>query len=97
MNYRKRYVLFCSLREHVHAKSLKLCPAFCDPMDCSLSTGFPGKNTGVGCYSLLQRIFLIQGLNPVSLMSPALAGTFLTTSTTWEAPNSGGITVQNYL
>ena len=24
----------------------------------------PGKNTGVGCHSLLQRIFLTQGLNP---------------------------------
>ena len=25
---------------------------------------FPGKNTGVGCYFLLQGIFPIQGLNP---------------------------------
>ena len=25
---------------------------------------FPGKNTGVGCHSLLQRIFLAQGSNP---------------------------------
>ena len=25
---------------------------------------FPGKNTGVGCHFLLQRIFLTQGLNP---------------------------------
>ena len=25
---------------------------------------FPGKNTGVGCYFLLQGIFLTQGLNP---------------------------------
>ena len=25
---------------------------------------FPGKNTGVDCHSLLQRIFLTQGLNP---------------------------------
>ena len=24
----------------------------------------PGKNTGVGCHSLLQGIFLIQGLHP---------------------------------
>ena len=24
----------------------------------------PGKNTGVGCHALLQRIFLTQGLNP---------------------------------
>ena len=26
--------------------------------------GFPGKNTGVGCHSLLQEIFPIQGSNP---------------------------------
>ena len=34
------------------------CPTLCDPMDCSqqapLSTGFSSKNTGVGCYALLQ-------------------------------------------
>ena len=30
---------------------------------------FAGKNTGVGCHSLLQRIFLTQGLNP-SLSCP---------------------------
>ena len=36
----------------------QLCPTLCNPMDCSL----PG--TGVGCRSLLQGIFLIQGSNP---------------------------------
>ena len=30
----------------------------------SLSMDSPGKNTGVGCHSLPQRIFLIQGSNP---------------------------------
>ena len=29
-----------------------------------LSMGSPGKNTGVGCHSLLQGIFPTQGLNP---------------------------------
>ena len=37
-------------------------------MDCSTwflgSWNSPGKNTGVGSHSLLQGIFLIQGLNP---------------------------------
>ena len=28
---------------------------------------FPGKNNGVGCHSLLQGIFLTQGLNPACL------------------------------
>ena len=30
----------------------------------SLSMGFPGKNTGVGCHALLQGIFPTQGWNP---------------------------------
>ena len=34
---------------------------------------FPGKNTGVGCHVLLQRIFPTKGLN---LSLPALAGRF---------------------
>ena len=33
----------------------------------------------------LQGIFLTQGSNPHSLMSPALAGRFFTTHATWEA------------
>ena len=53
----------------VHAQSIQLCLILCDPMDCSL-LGFsvhgdsPGKNTGVGCHTLLQGIFLIQEANP---------------------------------
>ena len=33
----------------------------------SLSMGFPGKNTGVGCHSLLQGIFPTQKLSPCLL------------------------------
>ena len=40
------------------------------------------NNTGVGCYALVQGIFPTQGSNPPSL--PALAGSFFTTSATWE-------------
>ena len=36
-----------------------------------------GKNTRVGCHTLLQGIFPTQGIEPTSLMSPALAGVFL--------------------
>jgi len=46
-------MLFCCLVS-------KLCPTLLYPWD------FPGKNTGVGCHFLLQEIFPIQGLNPVS-------------------------------
>ena len=43
------------------------CPTLCDPMDptrllCPWDS--PGKNTGVGCHSLLQGIFQTQGSNP---------------------------------
>ena len=43
------------------------CLTFCDSVDqptrllCPWNS--PGKNGGVGCYSLLQRIFLTQGSN----------------------------------
>ena len=37
----------------------------------------PGKNTGVGCH------FLFQGIEPMSLASPALAGGFFTTNVIW--------------
>ena len=44
----------------------------------------PGKNTGVDCHALLQRIFPTQESN-LHLFSPGLAGRFFTTSATWEA------------
>ena len=44
----------------------------------------------MGCHFLLQGIFLVDpGIKPSSLVSPALAGGFFTTSTTWEAPAHG--------
>ena len=46
------------------AKLLQLCLTLCNPMDrLHGSWDFPGKNTGVGCHSLLQGIFPTQGLN----------------------------------
>ena len=45
--------------------------------------GSPGKNTGMGCRAFLQGIF--PGIEPESLVSPALAGGFFATSATWEA------------
>ena len=38
------------------AKSLQSCPTLCDPIDGSPPWGSPGKNTGVGCHFLLQRM-----------------------------------------
>ena len=47
----------------------QLCLTLCNPMDCSppgssVHRDSPGKNTGMGCHALLQRIFPTQGLNP---------------------------------
>ena len=52
--------------------SLQLCPTLSSPMDCSPSRllrpwNSPGENTGVGCHSLLQRIFPTQGLTQQTL------------------------------
>ena len=41
---------------------------------------FPGKNTGVGCHSLLQGNLPNPGIEPTSLLSPALARGFFTTA-----------------
>ena len=69
----------------MRAKSLQSCLTLCNPMDYSLPGSSvhghsPGKNIGVGCQSFLQGIFLTLGSNLPSLMSPALAGRFFTTS-----------------
>ena len=47
----------------------------------------PGKNSGVSYHALLLGIFPTQRLNTASLISPALAGGFFTTSATWEGLN----------
>ena len=48
------------LQQYAAAKSLQSCLTLCDPIDGSSPgspvPGSPGKNTGVGCHCLLQRI-----------------------------------------
>ena len=39
---------------------------------------FPSKNTGKGCHFLLQGFFPTPGIEPLSLVPPALAGRFFT-------------------
>ena len=57
---------FCP--ELSEVKSLSRVRLFATPWTAAYqappSMGFPGKSTGVGCHSLLQGIFLSQGLNP---------------------------------
>ena len=76
--------MFC-----MHAKSLQLYLSFCDPMDCSP----PGSAVhGISQARTLEwvTISFSRGFSrprdePVSLESPAWAGGFFTTSTTWES------------
>ena len=79
------YVCAC-----MHAQSLQSRPTLCDPMDCS--------PPGSAVHGILQARILEWvampfsrdlpdlGIEPVFLMSPELAGGFLTSSATWEAP-----------
>ena len=72
-------------------QSLPSCPILCDPVDCSP----PGSSV----HGILQ-VWILEwvamsfsrgssdlGIEPLFLMSSALAGRFFTTSATWEALN----------
>ena len=71
------------------SKLLQSCQTVCDPMDiacrASLSMGFSRQEywSWLPCPS--PGDLPDSGIEPASLMSPALAGGFFTTSTTWEA------------
>ena len=76
-----------------------------DRSDCSLldssvhGKNSPGKNIRVGCHFLLQGIFQTQG-STISLVSPALASGFFTTSTTRNPAgngNSGSATMVSHM
>ena len=73
------------------AKLLEACLILCDPIDqtivhqASLSMGFPRQKYWSGLPSPLPGDLPNTGIEPTSLMSPALAGGFFTTSATWEA------------
>ena len=67
----------------MHAQLLQLCPTLCNPMNLARQLlcpwDSPGKNIGVGCHTLLQGIFLTQGLNSRLPASPALQEDSLST------------------
>ena len=75
-----------SLFSDVHAKSLQSCPTLCDPTDCGppgrLSMGFSRQEYWSELPCPPQRDLPHPGMEPVSLMSPTLAGRFCTISTT---------------
>ena len=70
----------------LHAKSIQSCPTICDPMDCSPSGssahGLPRQEYWNGLPFPSPGDLLNPGIKPVSLMSPALAAPFFTTSAT---------------
>ena len=53
-------------------KVAQSCPTLCDPLELYTPRNFPSQNTGVGSLSLLQGIFLTQGLNPPTLQADSL-------------------------
>ena len=71
------------------AKSPQLCPTICDPVDLArqapLSMGFSRQDYWSGLPCPPPGNLSYPGVKPESLMSPALAGGFFTTSDTWEA------------
>ena len=72
----------------MRAKSLQSCLILCDPMDCSqapLSMGFSRQEYWSRLPFPPPGDLPNLGIEPASLMSPALVNRFFTTSTTWEA------------
>ena len=76
----------------MHAKLLQSCPALCDPMNYIT----PGSSVlGILQARILEWVACLPpgdlpdlGIEPTSLMPPALAGGFFTTSAAWEALKS---------
>ena len=72
----------------VCAKLLQSCPTLCDPMDYSqfpLSMEFSRQEYWSGLLCPPPGDLPKPEIELAPLVSPALAGRFLTTSTTWEA------------
>ena len=76
--------------KHIYMPAAQSCPTLRGPKDCSL----PDSSIhGIFQARILEWLpFPLPGdlpdpgIEPVSLVSPALAGRFFTTSATWEAP-----------
>ena len=73
----------------VCAMSLQSCPTLCDPTvacQASLSMGFSRQEYWSGLPSPPPGDLPDPGIEPTSLMYPALAGRFFTANATWQAP-----------
>ena len=71
------------------AKSFQSCPTLCNRMTTAhqalLSMGFSKEDCWSGLPCLPPGYLPDPGIEPMSLISPALVGRFFTTSATWEA------------
>ena len=76
----------------VSAKTLQSCLTLCNPLDCSPPgspvMGFSRQEYWSELSCSLPGDLPDAGIEPVFLMSPALAGGLFIMSTTWEAPDS---------
>ena len=75
----------CVLSQFSLCKKPDSSPPYVEPTRLHCPWDSPGKNTRMGCHALLEDL-LDPESEPMSLMSPELAGGFFTTSATWEAP-----------
>ena len=77
------------------------CPTLCNPWTVThqapLSMGFSRQETWIGLPCPPPGNLPDPGIEPMSLMSPALAGRFFNTSATWEAHCEEGITVKSWM
>ena len=82
------YLYSCVLSCSLMANSLQTMD--CNLPDFSIRGIFQARNTGVGCHALLPNPGDLPnpGMEPMSLLSPALAGGFFTITATWEALKS---------
>ena len=80
------FVLIALVVLSVHAQSLQLCLTLCDPMDCSFQALLPMEFSRQEYWSRLPfpspGDLSDAGIEPWSLIVPALADGFFTTSTT---------------
>jgi len=80
----------CALLRYISCVQLCATPWIVACQD-PLSMGFSRQEYWSGVPSPSPGDLSHQRIKPTSLMSPALAGRFFTTSTTWEAPEREGI------
>ena len=74
------WVLLCAVLSNLSHVLL------CDTVQAPLSVGFSKQEYWSGLPFLPPRDLPDPGVEPASLMSPALAGGFFTAGATWEAP-----------